>query len=92
MMAKRLFRIVDLPGARMHFTVFVEYFETTAPRIIACLEEGLNHALVMLPWTYCGCLYATNRQRAAERGNPASGAVMHVPEHRVHPALDRGIC
>lgn len=62
--AKRIFQAVDLTEARAHLTTFVTAFEKTAPKAVACLEEGFEDALsvLVLPEKYRKRLRTTNMQ------------------------------
>ncbi|HUW97214.1 MAG TPA: IS256 family transposase [Acidiferrobacter sp.] len=62
--AKRIFQAADLTEARTHLATFVTAFEKTAPKAVACLEEGFEDALsvLVLPEKYRKRLRTTNMQ------------------------------
>ena len=62
--AKRVFQAVDLTEARAHLATFVATFEKTAPKAVACLEDGFEDALsvLVLPEKYRKRLRTTNMQ------------------------------
>ena len=62
--AKRIFQAGDLAEARAHLATFVTTFEKTAPKAVACLEEGFEDALsvLVLPEKYRKRLRTTNMQ------------------------------
>ena len=62
--AKRIFQAPDLEEARRQLAAFVARFETIAPKVVACLEEGFENAVsvMVLPEKYRRRLRTTNRQ------------------------------
>ena len=67
--AKRVFQANDIAEARQHLAAFVAHFEKSAPKAVACLEDGFEDALsvIVLPEQYRQRLRTTNMQ---ERLNP----------------------
>ena len=62
--AKRIFQAADRNEAERHLNEFVERFQKTAPRAVACLEEGFEDAMAVmaLPEKYRKRLRSTNMQ------------------------------
>ena len=62
--AKRIFQAADKDEAKRRLSEFVERFEKTAPRAVACLEEGFEDAMAVmtLPEKYRKRLRSTNMQ------------------------------
>ncbi len=62
--AKRIFQANDIAEARAQLAAFVARFAKTAPRTVACLEEGFEDALsvIVLPEKYRKRLRTTNMQ------------------------------
>ena len=62
--AKRIFQAHDIAEARMHRDAFITRFEKSAPKTVACLEEGFEDALsvIGLPEKYRKRLRTTNMQ------------------------------
>jgi transposase-like protein len=62
--AKRIFAAHDIAEARAQRATFVARFEKSAPKTVACLEEGFEDALsvIVLPEKYRKRLRTTNRQ------------------------------
>ena len=62
--AKRIFQAADRTEAEAHLATFVTTFEKTAPKAVACLEEGFEDALsvLVLPEKYRKRLRTTNMQ------------------------------
>ena len=60
--AQRIFPAADLTKARTHLATFVTDFAKTAPKAVACLEEGFEDALsvLVLPEKYRKRLRTTN--------------------------------
>ena len=62
--AKRIFQAADRNEAERHLNEFVERFQKTAPRAVACLEEGFEDAMAVmaLPEKYRKRLRSANMQ------------------------------
>ena len=62
--AKRIFQAADRNEAERHLNEFVERYQKTAPRAVACLEEGFEDAMAVmaLPEKYRKRLRSTNMQ------------------------------
>ena len=62
--AKRVFQADDIAEARQHLAAFVAHFEKSAPKAVACLEDGFEDALsvIVLPEQYRQRLRTTNMQ------------------------------
>lgn len=62
--AKRVFQANDIAEARQHLAAFVAHFEKSAPKAVACLEDGFEDALsvIVLPEQYRQRLRTTNMQ------------------------------
>ncbi|EQD77289.1 Transposase, mutator type, partial [mine drainage metagenome] len=63
-LAKRIFQAHDIAEARTHLAAFVARFAKSAPKTVACLEEGFEDALsvIVLPEKYRKRLRTTNMQ------------------------------
>jgi len=62
--AKRLFQATDMTEARRRLTEFVEQFDKSAPKVVACMEAGFEDAMAVmaLPEKYRKRLRTTNMQ------------------------------
>ncbi len=62
--AKRIFQANDIAEARTHLAAFVTRFEKSAPKTVACLEDGFEDAMsvIVLPEKYRKRLRTTNLQ------------------------------
>ena len=62
--AKRVFQAADMTEARRRLTEFVEQFDKSAPKVVACMEAGFEDAMAImaLPEKYRKRLRTTNMQ------------------------------
>jgi len=62
--AKRVFQAADMTEARRRLTEFVEQFDKSAPKVVACMEAGFEDAMAImaLPEKYRKKLRTTNMQ------------------------------
>ena len=62
--AKRVFQAADMTEARRRLTEFVEQFDKSAPKVVACMEAGFEDAMAVmaLPEKYRKRLRTTNMQ------------------------------
>ena len=46
--AKRVFQAADMTEARRRLTEFVEQFDKSAPKVVACMEAGFEDAMAIM--------------------------------------------